>query len=247
MTAPRFSGAASLVVAVVVALTGGGCPAEVTAVEVGRQLFSDPRLSGSEFNAFSCSTCHDDGSGEGGARIYPGHPLTDTVFRPTWWGGQSPTLADAVDECLVFFLREQPFATEPGDALRAQQGRALYEYLRSISANQNADALPLTIVENVTSVARGDPRRGEVVWTQACQSCHGTPNDGAGRLNEFVSLVPGSSEAFAAEIGFPVDVVIVEKVRHGPFFGVGGNMPPFSVESLSDEDLGALIAFLLRE
>ena len=35
-------------------------------------------------------------------------------------------------------------------------------------------------------------------------------------------------------------IVRAEKVRHGGFFGVGGQMPPFSLEQMSDEDLGAL-------
>jgi thiosulfate dehydrogenase len=39
-------------------------------------------------------------------------------------------------------------------------------------------------------------------------------------------------------------VVVIEKTRHGRFFGVGGNMPLYSLEALSDEDLGALLAYL---
>jgi thiosulfate dehydrogenase len=223
---------------VVAAVACGPVPAE----EVGRQLFRDPRLSVSDFNAFSCATCHDDGSGEAEARIFAGRPLENSVFRPSWWGGQAPTLKDAVDNCVVFFLRDQPFAKDD------PRGRALYEYLRSISPEESSPALPLTVVENVvTSVPRGDPRRGEEVWNQACAACHGAPHTGEGRLSDLVALVPEASEEFAPEVGFDVDIIIAEKVRHGPFFGVGGNMPPFSVEALSDEDLGALIAFLLPE
>ena len=44
--------------------------------------------------------------------------------------------------------------------------------------------------------------------------------------------------------GVPKQLVVIEKVRHGQFFGVGGNMPLYSLEALSDEDLGALLAFL---
>ena len=42
----------------------------------------------------------------------------------------------------------------------------------------------------------------------------------------------------------PKQLVVIEKVRHGQFFGVGGTMPLYSREALSDEDLGALLAFL---
>ena len=44
--------------------------------------------------------------------------------------------------------------------------------------------------------------------------------------------------------GVPKQLVVIEKVRHGQFFGVGGSMPPYSQEALSDADLGALLAFL---
>lgn len=45
-------------------------------------------------------------------------------------------------------------------------------------------------------------------------------------------------------MGYETGVVVVEKVRHGVFFNIGGTMPPSSLEVLSDEDLGALLAYL---
>ena len=36
----------------------------------------------------------------------------------------------------------------------------------------------------------------------------------------------------------------IEKVRHGKFFSVGGNMPLFSLEALSDAQLGDVLAYL---
>jgi thiosulfate dehydrogenase len=220
------------------ALTQAACQ-PVDAVEVGRQLFSDPRLSRSEFNAVSCATCHDDGTDEAEARLLPGATLVDSVFRPSWWGGAAPTLKDAVDHCLVFFMREQPLVPT------APASRALYEYLLSISPSASAPAVPLTVVENITDLPRGDPRRGERVYAAACASCHGAAFTGDGRAGDLFSVVPDDSVAFAADSGFPLSVVIVEKVRHGAFFGIGGTMPPFSVESLSDDDLGALLGYLV--
>jgi thiosulfate dehydrogenase len=52
--------------------------------------------------------------------------------------------------------------------------------------------------------------------------------------NEYGELFPG----------VPRQLVVIEKVRHGQFFGVGGSMPPYSQEALPDTDLGALLAFL---
>ncbi len=223
-------------------LTAAACQ-PTSAVDAGAALFRDPRLSSSDFNAVSCATCHDidddnNDNSDNGGRIVAGHPLGDVVFRPSWWGGNAASLKDAVDLCLVFFMREAPLeASSP-------QSRALYEYLLSTSPTRPAAALPLTIVENVASLSRGDPRRGAEVYDAACKSCHGDAFSGAGRLNELVSVVPDDSVDFAAESGFPLSVVIIEKVRHGPFFGVGGTMPPFSTERLSDDDLSALVGFL---
>ena len=232
------------VVAVVVGavIAGGlsGC-GPVPATDVGRALFFDPRTSSSAFNAVSCSTCHDDGTDTDTARIFSGHSVINSVKRSSWWGAQAPRLKDAVDHCLVLFMREPaPLADDD------PRGRALYEYLLSLSPTPQ-QGLPFTIVENVTSLARGDPRRGEQVWNLGCQSCHGAPHTGDGRLSDLISVVPESSAEFAEQAGCPIDVVLVEKVRHGLFFGVGGNMPPFGTEMLSDEDLGALLAFLLPQ
>jgi sulfite reductase beta subunit-like hemoprotein len=39
-------------------------------------------------------------------------------------------------------------------------------------------------------------------------------------------------------------LVFVEKIRHGAFLGAGGPMPPFSMETLSDQDVGDILTFL---
>lgn len=214
-----------------------GC-APVPARDVGAALFSDPQLSGSAINVHACSTCH--AMTDGSPRLYPGFDLRGAVDRPSFWGGASPSLLDATNACLVFFMRGQPLERDD------RRGRALYEYLAS--ANEGVmEPLPMTIVENVATVPRGDANRGRDVWDAACRECHGDVATGAGRLSPFASKVPDDSASFAAESGFPIELVIVEKVRHGGFFGVGGTMPPFALEALSDEDLGALLAYVLPE
>ena len=44
--------------------------------------------------------------------------------------------------------------------------------------------------------------------------------------------------------GVDPSLVVIEKVRHGRFFNIGGEMPLFSEEALSDDDLGALLSYL---
>jgi thiosulfate dehydrogenase len=143
-----------------------------------------------------------------------------------------------VSFCYVFFMRGDEI--DPAD----EKGRALYEYLVSISPERPSPGRPLTVVANITSVPAGDAGRGEEVWNQGCRGCHGSPHTGKGRLTDRVEIVPEASEEYSNEVGVSVDLIVVEKVRHGQFFGVGGIMPPFSREALSDEDLGALLEYL---
>lgn len=208
----------------------------IAASDRGEQLFSDPGFSDSDFNAFSCATCHS--TEQGDDRVRAGYSLANVAFRESFWGGYAPRLIDAVSFCSVFFMRGD--AIDPAD----EKGRALYEYLASISPERPSPALPLTVVANITSVDAGDAARGEEVWEQGCRGCHGEPHTGKGRLSDRVEIVPEASEEYSNEVGISVDLIVVEKVRHGQFFGVGGVMPPFSREALSDEDLGALLAYL---
>jgi thiosulfate dehydrogenase len=217
------------------AIVLAGC-GPVAAREYGAQLFSDPTLTRSAFNSFSCATCHAV-NGEGPA-IPAGYDLAGSAFRQRFWGGASTTLLDAVNHCVTFYMRGA--ALDRDDV----KGRALYEYLVSISPDRDTPALPLTVVENVRGLGRGPVERGRAVWDGACRFCHGEPNTGEGRINELSGIVPNDAAEFAAAAGFPVDVVVVEKIRHGSFFGVGGTMPLFSLEALNDDDVAALLAFL---
>jgi thiosulfate dehydrogenase len=90
------------------------------------------------------------------------------------------------------------------------------------------------------------------VWDNACRECHGDPHTGSGRITEKASLVPDDSAALAkvlaqqqnASVATTTQLIVIEKIRHGEFFGVGGIMPPFSQEQMSDDDIGALLSFL---
>lgn len=234
----RGVAAVALVAALVYA---GGCQDDeastpITALELGEAAFRDPGFSDSGYNAFSCATCHAERADD--LSIHAGYSLVGSAFRASWWGGYEQRLLDAVDFCLVYFMRGR--ALDEADP----RGRALYEYLVQLGPERSSPALPLTIVANVTTVDRGDATRGAEVWQQACAVCHGAPHTGRGRITDLASVVPETSIEFADEIGADPDLVIVEKVRHGQFFGVGGNMPLFSKESLSDEDLAALLGYL---
>ncbi|QSQ22101.1 c-type cytochrome [Pyxidicoccus parkwayensis] len=234
---------ARLAVLTALALLASACNGDnepVPAAEYGERLFSDAKLSESQFNSFSCATCHSTTPTAPAERMDAGYTLYDSAFRKRWWGGYETRLLDAVNFCYVNFMRGvEPLSED------SPQSRALYEYLVSISPNQDAQPLPMTVVKNAADVPRGDRTRGQEVYRAACQNCHGELHTGAGRLTESASLLPEVTEDYDRVFpGVPHSLVVIEKVRHGQFFRVGGNMPPYSVEALSDADLGALLTYL---
>jgi thiosulfate dehydrogenase len=169
----------------------------------------------------------------------PGYVLYDSVVRASWWGGNVQTLLDATNQCIYNFMRGNVLADSD------DKGRALFVYLQSISPDASAPLLPLTVVENIVDVPSGDAGMGEAIWNQSCANCHGAAHTGQGRLSDQVSIVPDDSiAAHGTSATTGARPVVIEKVRHGKFFAVGGNMPLFSVEAMSDASLGDILAYL---
>ena len=221
-------------------LLAAGCGGPTSAADFGEELFQDSRLSESDFNSFSCATCHATTATPEPGLTHSGYSLYNSAFRPSWWGGYETNLLDAVNFCYANFMRGvSPLTAED------PKSRALYEYLVRISPNRQAPALPLTVVKDIQDVPRGDSGRGAEVYRAACQTCHGEPHTGKGRLTQLASILPEVTDEYDTLFpGVPHPLVVIEKVRHGQFFGVGGSMPLYTREALSDGDLGALLAFL---
>lgn len=221
----------------VLALVLSAC-GPVPAASYGEQLFGDPQFAGSQFNVWSCSTCHANRADD--ARILSGASLVNAANRPSYFGGKAPRLIDAASFCYVYFMRGAG-ALQPDEP----RSRALYEYLDSLSSTAAAPAVPMTLVLATEDVARGDTTRGEAVYRAACQTCHGAKSSGQGQNSKLASLLPNVAADYPQVFpGIAPGLVFIEKVRHGQFFKVGGNMPFFSKESLSDADLGALLSYL---
>jgi thiosulfate dehydrogenase len=202
----------------------------------GQQLFTDAQFSGSKFDTWSCATCH--ATRDDDTRMLSGHPLAGAAQRPSYWGGNELRFIDAASFCYVYFMRGAK-AFDPAEP----RSRALYEYLASLKGA--SDAKPYTVVANLMDVPRGDATRGAQVYTSACKDCHGELHTGKGQNTPLASILPDVKNDYAMLFpGVAPSLVFIEKVRHGQFFGVGGNMPPFGLERLSDEDLGALLNYL---
>jgi thiosulfate dehydrogenase len=213
----------------------GGC--SQSALQYGQSLFHDPAVSDSQPNVFACSTCHDTTTTPSGLR--PGYTLFDAAARPVWWGGFSTSLLDALNQCVNYFMDGTVLADDD------PKGEALHLYLESIAPDMTSPALPLTVVTNIVDVPSGDPAQGKALWDTGCAICHGAPHTGQGRITPLASLVPDDSiSAHGTDPLTGARPVVIEKVRHGKFFMVGGKMPLFSLEALPDAQLGSILGYL---
>lgn len=221
----------------------GPAVVEGSAVEHGEALFRSPSVSPTPLNAYSCSTCHAAYPVDAGDAILPGAPLAGVLARSSYWGGQETELLRSVNHCLRFFmLKTEPWT--PADV----EARAVYAYLESlVGAGADAAPAPFTVVRDILDPPKGDPERGARTFGRACSSCHGAIRTGEGRLVQRALVLPDAWLAnHPPELYTDIErrLVFVQKVRHGGFLGYGGEMPPFSAERLSDQDLGDLLAFL---
>ncbi len=213
-----------------------------TAIEHGAALFSDPAVARTSVNSYSCATCHEPEPGDAGDRILPGAPLAGAALRPSFWGGQELDLLRAVNACLYYFmLKDDAWTAEDVEA------RAVYAYLESLPRDAAGTApAPFTPVYAVSAPPAGDAARGAVAYNRACASCHGAARTGAGRLVARAPILPDQTLQEHPDGEYTAEerrLVFVEKVRHGGFVGYGGEMPPFSIEKLSDADMGDILAF----
>jgi thiosulfate dehydrogenase len=230
------------------ALLAAACPSDPpiitkTAAEHGQALFSDPQISGTSYDQMSCSTCHDIHEGDSNL-LKTGAPLAGALERPTYWGGQEDTLLGSINACLYYhMLANDPWLGNEEDA------QAIYAYLESEEAtatDEEKQAVPFTIGP-VAVPGSGDPKHGGDLYTKTCVTCHGVKGTAFGRLIDTAPELPDQTLAAHPAPDYTDSdrrLVFVEKTRHGGFLGYGGQMPPFSEEVLSDQDLADILAYL---
>jgi thiosulfate dehydrogenase len=232
---------AAAVAAIVAACSSGGGVEHRSAVEHGRDLFFSVAASESSQNKFSCSTCHRATDDSDDRRILAGATLAGAVDRPTFWGGKVVDLLRAINDCRYYFMNATRDWT-PDD----EPAKAMYAFLASLPKTATGPQ-PFTLVPIAQDLLPGDAARGEQVFASACRACHGQPHTGRDRLKDSIPTLPEESVKSFQSFGFDrtqVRTVFVEKVRHGGFLGLYGNMPPFSTDAMSDADLASLLSFL---
>src|SRR5262249_5495255 len=158
--------------------------------------------------------------------------------RPSWWSGDKTTLLDAMNYCLVEFMGGASLdATDP-------RARELFEYLESVSPDATAPALKYTVVKNIEELDQykftATAVRGRDVYSRACRGCHGEPHSGDDRVGGKTTIIPEDTingpvcnPKMNPSVTDPLScarTVVVEKVRHGKFFNIGGTMPLYYAE-----------------
>lgn len=203
-------------------------PRHRSAEDRGRLVFESTKSSNGVSNAFSCATCHTKG---------PGGSLEGVTTRVSFWGGQRRDLLSSINDCRLSFMDARTPWTSDDD-----RAKDLYAYLASTKGPKE---VPFTTTFD-TPLPSGDTRRGEPIYVHSCRDCHGALHDGAARIATFVPILPDEPElAHTGESPADLRVAFRRKVREGAFASRTGSMPPFSRESLSDQELADLLAYLI--
>ncbi|NUO49357.1 MAG: c-type cytochrome [Polyangiaceae bacterium] len=222
-----------------IAAAGAACSGETTtetrtAVEHGEVLFGLSQLSPAPGNKLACIDCHD-----ADATHQTGGSLAGATSRPSYWGGSELTLLGAVNHCRYYFmLADTPWTGEEVEA------RAIYAYLESLPGD--GAAAPFSI-GSVVDPGPGDAGRGKAVYETACASCHGAKGTGEDAITPTAPVLPDETLAAhppASYTDAERRLVFIQKTRHGTFLGYGGQMPPFSLEVLSDAELADLLTYM---
>lgn len=228
------------------ALFGACGDRAVPAAEFGRERFSDPKVSTSLFNAFSCSTCHVvDPSAPlvVPERFDSGYNLAGVATRGGWWGNGSASLLDAVNVCVTQFMSGRALAATD------EVARQLDAYLESTSPAASVPdsaatmPAPFTVVRTIPTLLElpGNAARGAEVYRKSCARCHGEAHSGKGQLTPLAVAIPDSTQM---QFGTETRAVVIEKIRHGRFFNIGGVMPLYSLEAMSDQSVVDVLAHL---
>ncbi len=241
MTRALAHGSARLLL--VTALVVQACTSEPSAVGSaqahGLWLIEHPQASPSPSNAFACSTCHPLTALDPGGRLLPGAPLAGAIARPSYWGGQVRDLLPAINVCRFWFM-DASQAWQPTDA----DAQAVWAWLE-VAGPSLPEAVTWSAIGPISDLPAGQVAAGALVYQAACATCHGKVHTGAGRLSAQTPILP---DEFVKEHGqyTPQDqrLIAIEKVRHGPFLGYGGRMPPFARQTLSDAQLANVLAYL---
>ena len=192
---------------------------------------------------FACADCHalaEDGNNldDLGYRR-PGHPIGDAARRPHFKNTQLTAFVDAANSCL-----DEWMGTTIVWNNNSEDYQALKAYLTSNDTGTGeAQPLTYTIKAADTPAEQGEVEAGRLAFNKTCAICHGENADFANNPRgidiRYISNSPGDAAAVARKVrrsGRTTSQVYDDLV--------GGIMPFWSAERLSDQELADITVFL---
>lgn len=198
-------------------------------IERGLAIYNQPDPSG---NGFSCSTCHATTPDEESELLHAGHSLHDALRRPSFNLGEFTEVIDAVNICRVHWMKTTSWeSTDSGFV-------DLVAFLESISPSDPTPALVYEITPpTVSGSAQGDAQMGCALFHHSCVVCHGPGAEGTPLAPSLVNF-PLGADFIRAKIR-------LSGPREAPYEGLlGGQMPFWSKDKLSDDQVEDLAEFL---
>lgn len=200
----------------------------------GETVFTSAMTNG---NQFSCANCHSISEDTAGlstvdALHRPASPLFNAVNRASYHNGNTANLFDAVNICLEDWMDATPLTES------SESWLDLNAYLDQQSDTQTPANIVTTQIAPITDFSQGVVDTGKDIFNQTCATCHG-PDAVGTTLAASLSNRTLSKDRVA------------EKVRTtGPTTSqvfanlMGGNMPFWSEERLSDDDLSHIATYV---
>jgi thiosulfate dehydrogenase len=221
------------------ALLAGCGDDKVPAAEFGQDRFADHKVSTSHFNTFSCATCHVVDPAAPSVvpgRLDSGYNLAGAATRTSWWGGGSTTLLDAINVCVTEFMGGAALAKDSDAA------RQLDAYLEGPPVMTGPAKYTFVRITTPLAELKGDATRGAEAYQKACHRCHGDAHTWQGHTTSAATVIPESSiTTFGMDLARSVTV---EKVRHGLFINIGGVMPFYTQEAMSDQTVADILVYM---
>ena len=217
-------------------------PTPTPAAIDGAMVYMNPQPGG---NTFACAFCHALTEPAIDSFTRPGHAIGDALRRPNYKNGLLPNFLDAVNTCLDVWMTVSTPWTED-----TPEFQALSDFLASEDTGSGvaptlsfAKADPLSFAADNSNV-NGDPVAGQEKFNSSCAICHGADAIGTIRAPQLAGRYNFNNSAN----------IIARKVRlsgptdHTIYQGdsVGGVMPFWAEDRISNDDLENVIAFIVN-
>ncbi|WP_096086188.1 DM13 domain-containing protein [Agaribacterium haliotis] len=205
----------------------------------GVDVYMEPQADG---NSFACANCHALTEPASDSFYRPGHAIGDATRRAMFKNGELDNLVDAVNVCLDTWMAVDTPWTE-----QSERYIALVDFLENEDQGsgpadllQFAKATPLEFASN--SAVNGSADDGRLFFNVSCAMCHGEDAEGtvrgpslAGRLQ-----YEGAANYIARKVR------LSGPTEHDVYNdGIGGRMPFWVEDRISDANLSNVIEFLI--